>query len=398
MAYPDPKFRKEVISAWVHDSSSTVPGEKMAKTYNVTCKDGTEKIVHFIPVRLATGEFIVSLEDVTERIRAQESLMRSHQELERLNRAKTKAVHHISHELKTPLSVIQGNIRILKQKLERLPGDESLQRILEALERNLARLFDISKETDEIFRVSQEFEAAVLLDDLEGLWQRIEGLSDLPAHVRSHLDAVKAWLSQYLSGSFGSFRSIDLSPFVLQVLEKVKEQSRHREVHVQVEAKGNLHIVMDPLILRNVVEGLLRNGIENTPNGGTIRVSVEESNEHILLHVTDYGVGITEENQGYLFDGLFHTKETMMYASKKPYDFGAGGKGLDLLRMKVYGQRFGFTLSMTSKRCVHIPTDQDECPGEISRCPHVQSAEECAASGHATFTVAFPREKMERGP
>jgi signal transduction histidine kinase len=123
---------------------------------------------------------------------------------------------------------------------------------------------------------------------------------------------------------------------------------------------------------------------------------VEQKHGKIILHIMDYGVGITEENQAYIFDGLFHTKDTVLYASKKPYDFGAGGKGLDLLRMKVYGQRFGFDLSVTSKRCVHIPTDQDQCPGDISQCPHVENAKECAASGGTTFTVAFQPKKASQ--
>ena len=395
-AFPDPKTKKEVISAWIGYLRSTRPGEKVPRTLPATCKDGTQKIIHFIPVRLATGEYIVTLEDITERIQAHEALVKSHQELEQLNRAKTKAVNHISHELRTPLSVIQGNIRLLKQKLKRLPIDANLQNTMETLERNLERLSDISKETDEIFRISQELEADVLLDNLDRLWQRIEDLSDMPPDVRSHLDALKAWLSQYLSGSTESFQSINLFPFVLDMLERVKQLSSHRNIRFQAEGKNDLFVFIDPLILQNVVEGLLRNAVENTPDEGTIRLVVEQKHGKIILHITDYGIGITKENQAYIFDGLFHTKETELYASKKPYDFGAGGKGLDLLRMKVYGQRFGFDLSITSKRCVHIPTDQDQCPGDISRCPHVGSAKECAASGGTTFTVVFQPKKASQ--
>jgi signal transduction histidine kinase len=378
-----------VISSWISYLRSTRPGEKVPRTLPATCKDGTQKIIHFIPVRLATGEYIVTLEDITERIQAHEALVKSHQELEQLNRAKTKAVNHISHELRTPLAVIHGNLRLLKRKLKRLPIDANLQKIMDTLERNLARLVDISKETDEIFRVSQELEADVLLDSLDTLWQRVEDLSDMPPDVRSHLDALKAWLSQYLSGSTESFQSINLFPFVLDTMERVKQLSSHRNIRFQVEGKNDLFVFIDPLILQNVVEGLLRNAVENTPDGGMIRLVVEQKHGKIILHITDYGVGITEENQSYIFGGLFHTKETELYASKKPYDFGAGGKGLDLLRMKVYGQRFGFDLSMTSKRCVYIPTDHDECPGDISRCLHVGNAKECAASGGTTLTVAF---------
>jgi PAS domain S-box-containing protein len=395
-AFPDPKSRKEVISTWIDYLRSTKPGEKVPRTLPATCKDGTQKIIHFIPVRLATGEYIVTLDDITERIHAHEALVKSHEELERLNRAKTKAVNHISHELRTPLSVIHGNIRLLKKKLKRFPTDPSLQNILETLERNLERLSDISTETDEIFRVSQELEAGGLLDNLDRLWQRIEDLPDMPQDVRSHFDALKAWLNQYLSGSTEEFQSINLFPFVLDVLERVKQLSSHRKIRFHVEGKGNLFVFIDPLILQNVVEGLLRNAIENTPDGGTIRLVAEKRLGKIVFHITDYGVGITEGNQAYIFDGLFHTKETELYASKKPYDFGAGGKGLDLLRMKVYGQRFGFDLSMTSKRCIYIPTDQDQCPGDISRCPHVTNARECADSGGTTFTVAFQPQKISQ--
>lgn len=393
-AFPDPQSRKEVISAWMEYLNSTNPGEKVPRTFPVTCKDGTKKIIHFTPVRLATGEYLVTLDDITERIQAHEALMKSHQMLEQLNRAKTKAVHHISHELRTPLSLIQGNIRLLKRELKQRALDAHFKGILDGLDRNLARLSNISIETDEIFRVSQELEAGVILDDLETLWQRIESLSDMPAEVRSHFNGLKTWLGQYLSGSTQTFQSIPLFPFVLDVLERVKQLSSHRLIRFHVEGKQNLFVFIDPLVLQNVVEGLLRNAVENTPDGGKVRVVIEQKRDKIVLHITDYGVGITEENQNYIFDGLFHTKETELYASKKPYDFSAGGKGLDLLRMKVYAQRFGFDLSVTSKRCVYLPTDQDQCPGDISQCPHVKDAEGCAASGGTTFTVAFPIRKM----
>ncbi|MBM4339746.1 MAG: PAS domain S-box protein [Deltaproteobacteria bacterium] len=395
-AFPDSKLRKELISTWIGYLRSTSPGEKVPRTLPTTCKDGTQKIIHYIPVRLATGEYIVTHEDVTERIRAHESLLKSHQELEHLNRAKTKAVHHISHELRTPLSVIQGNIRLLKQKLNSLPTDETIPKIIDMLERNLSRLSDISRETDEIFRISQELEAGVLLDNLERLSQRIEDFPDIPPAIRAHFDTLKAWFNQYQTGNAKIFESIRLYPFLLDTLEKVKHLSRDRKIRFLVEGQHHLFVLMDPLILQNVLEGLLRNAVENTPDGGTIRLGIEQKNDKIMLHIADEGVGITEENQAYIFDGLFHTKDTELYASKKPYDFGAGGKGLDLLRMKVYSQRFGFDLSMKSKRCIHIPTERDLCPGDIARCPHVKDTKGCAASGGATFTITFHPRKADQ--
>jgi signal transduction histidine kinase len=146
---------------------------------------------------------------------------------------------------------------------------------------------------------------------------------------------------------------------------------------------------MDPGILREVIDGLIRNGIEKTPDGGAVTVSVEEKGEEMLLHVTDTGVGIAEEDQQYIFDGLFHAKDTELYASKQPYDFDAGGKGLDLLRMKVYAERFGFGLSVKSTRCPYLQDVARVCPGDVSRCVFCKTPGDCDCSGGTTFTVSF---------
>lgn len=392
-AFPDPEYRAIAISTYREDIKNAEPGEKIPRTFTVNCKDNTKKIVNFMPVRLATGELIIAIDDITERVKAHEALMKSHKELELLNRAKTRAVNHISHELKTPLAVIQGNIRLLKHKLQSMSIGNNFQGLIEVLERNLERLFNISEETDEIFRVSQELETSVILNDLDRLWQRMEDLSDIPPDIRVHWDALKGWMNQYFSGSSRSFQSIDIYPFIKQVVEKVRQFAHHRNIQFQLEGENDVFIFMDPVILREVSEGLLKNAIENTPDGGLIRIMVEQKDDRIWLHVTDFGVGITEENQQYLFDGLFHTKETELYTSKRPYDFGAGGKGLELLRMKVYGQRFGFDISMKSNRCVYIPTDQDVCPGNISLCPYCKTISDCINSGGSTFSVSFPVRK-----
>ena len=147
--------------------------------------------------------------------------------------------------------------------------------------------------------------------------------------------------------------------------------------------------VITPLA-RSLAEAGVMLAIENTPDGGTIEVSVEQKDTGILLHIIDRGIGITDENQKSLLDGLFHTKETELYSTKKPFEFGAGGKGLDLLRIKYYAQRYGFDISLTSSRCVYIPTDSDICPGNIAQCGHCKTIDDCNKSGGTTFTVTFP--------
>lgn len=81
-AYPNPSYRHHVISTWIDDLRSSRPGEKRPRIFRVVCKDGTEKIIHFIPVQLETNENLIACEDITERVRADEALRKSQQLLE----------------------------------------------------------------------------------------------------------------------------------------------------------------------------------------------------------------------------------------------------------------------------------------------------------------------------
>jgi len=295
-----------------------------------------------------------------------EVLEESREELRRLNRAKDKALNHLSHELRTPLALILGTLRLLRRKLQRAGYPREWDRSFESLERNVNRLLSIQKDADEIIRSYQRLTSESP--------QREFGFS-----IRSETQ-----------------ETVFLYPLVQKVLASTREKARHRDIQIFVEGDEDISIVTDPRIVEETLEGLLRNAIENTPDEGRVRVVLKEMRQNILLEVQDEGVGITDENQRYIFDGLFTTRETDLYSSRKPYEFGAGGKGLDLHRMKAYGQRFGFDLSVKSRRCVHLPTDRDICPGRISQCSHCQNVEDCLNSGGSTFSLTFPAVKEER--
>jgi two-component system cell cycle sensor histidine kinase/response regulator CckA len=79
-AYPDPTYRHLVISDWLNDLEKAKSAEKRSRVFTATCKDGSEKIVNFISVRLETGENLVTCEDFTDQIRAEEALRKSDEE------------------------------------------------------------------------------------------------------------------------------------------------------------------------------------------------------------------------------------------------------------------------------------------------------------------------------
>lgn len=109
-----------------------------------------------------------------------------------------------------------------------------------------------------------------------------------------------------------------------------------------------------------------------------------------LWFFTVYYIFIALAFLGRVIYGLQKSPQFEFYTYKKPYDFGAGGKGLDLLRIKTYGSRFGFDISVASQRCIYIPTDHDLCPGRVSACAQCRKPEDCFNSGGSIFCISSP--------
>jgi hypothetical protein len=118
-------------------------------------------------------------------------------------------------------------------------------------------------------------------------------------------------------------------------------------------------------------------------------VKVKNRDSAVAFSVHDFGVGIAKEHRQRIFEGFFPTQDTMGYSSKNPFDFNAGGKGADLLRLKIFSERFDFKLDMSSSRCRYIPLATDMCPGKVSQCQFCKTVEDCYLSGETLFTALF---------
>jgi signal transduction histidine kinase len=73
----------------------------------------------------------------------------------------------------------------------------------------------------------------------------------------------------------------------------------------------------------------------------------------LVFTVRDTGVGITAESRKQIFSGFYHARDTGHYSTKKPFDFGAGGKGLELLRIRELSEDHAFRLASESRRCAY---------------------------------------------
>ena len=324
-----------------------------------------------------------------ENARINEELKRSYENVQSLNRAKDRVIHHLSHELKTPVSVLAASLGLLKKKLG--PDRESSwARILSRMQRSLDRILEMQYEIEDIL-LERDYHSYHILsnlldlcaDELEVLIADHLGDEDVLAAIRRQIDT-------YFGPRDVVSETIDLKTFLETLVGELRPRFAHRRCELKTCVRAVEPIFIPAEVLRKIITGLIRNAVENTPEGGRITVTVGPGEHGPELIVADGGVGITADNLRLIFESNFSAKETIHYASGRPFDFNAGGRGFDLLRMKIFSERYNFDIQVNSTRCRHIPRDMDLCPGDIVNCPHCPGDEDCFQSGGTTMTVRFP--------
>jgi signal transduction histidine kinase len=305
-----------------------------------------------------TDQAAVAMENARLQQAHVEALEKSKNELEQLNKAKSKTLDLLSHELKTPLSVIAGSVKRLQRESGENGDPQKRNKIFRRMEMQLDRLYDIQESTDKIIRFHRETEK----------------------HL--HPEAQKQ-VSQV------TLEKIELYPLAQRMMADARKKANHREISYELQGPENLSVSTHPIALEDAMASLLRNAVENTPDEGLVRILLEKSDNEILFKVKDFGVGISHENRKYLFDAFYHTRETDRYATRRPYDFNAGGRGLSLFRIRSSAEQFGFGFFMDSTRCRFLAENPDPCPGRISMCPHCKDRSDCMTSGGSTFWLSF---------
>jgi PAS domain S-box-containing protein len=318
-----------------------------------------------------------------------EALERSLQAVRSLNRAKDRVIHHLSHELKTPLSVLSASLNLLAKQLAASSGGGRWEVTIERARRNLQRVLDMQYQIEDLLQEKDGVPHRMLsilldqcADELEALAAEAFGEESATEQLRRRID----WL-------FGPREArperIHLTRFTDEVVKIVRPKFAHRRVGLAVRLEETPPVFVPAEVLVKVIEGLIRNAVENTPDGGDVRVAVRSGSAGPELEIEDTGTGITAENQRLIIGNFFTAYEPLQYSTRSPYDFKAGGKGFDLLRMQMFAERYGFKILMNSTRCRFIPTDQDECPGDTGECTHLRRPEECREVGGTVVTVRF---------
>jgi len=224
---------------------------------------------------------------------------------------------------------------------------------------------------------------------------------ELATLIQQHLDeedpmeVVQAVIEKEFGSPALNYKDIDFARAFDNLFDTLQKSFDFRNLEIFVHMDENLPRIRLPRdVFEKTITGLIKNSIENTPDHGRIDISAHSRDNGILFCVHDFGVGIEADDQKRIFEGFFSTQKTADYSTKTPFDFNAGGKGVDLLRMKLFADRLGFSIHMESKRCCFLHDNPGEtCPGDILHCRFCNDISDCLTSGHTRFSVFFPHEK-----
>lgn len=316
------------------------------------------------------------------------------EELKVLDKAKERVINHLSHELKTPLALISGVFGRIARELQEA-HIEGMERTINRGQRNVNRLLDLQDKIDDILSqrpVEEKDKILSIIEDAASFVQELK--EDIQGHDAGLLERISSRIESLFRTEEVRRETINLDDFLDELCDEAIDSMAGREITISRNFTRNLAITMDRGILEKSFLGILKNAIENTPDEGKIEIAASSTNGEIRIEVRDYGVGITEQNKKMIFGGFFHTQETNLYSTKRPYEFNAGGTGSDLLRIRSLSERFGFSVDFESTRCRFIPTDKDRCSGKISACQFIHDKSECLASGGSTFSLIFPVVKI----
>ena len=190
-------------------------------------------------------------------------------ELGRKEMMRTELLASVSHELQTPLTVMQGNIETLVEHREKMTEAE--------LSMKLAAVY------------TQVRHMSALIDDMFDVAILETGQMRINAEP---------------------FPMVELVEDVLQSYALLLEQSK---ITIKRNFPDSIQTVnADPLRIRQVIRNLLSNAIKFSSPGDTICITTEvKSNEILSFRIEDTGIGIAEEDITKIFDSFYRSKQQL---------------------------------------------------------------------------------------
>jgi PAS domain S-box-containing protein len=247
---------------------------------------------------------LLLIHDVTDRKQAEADQLRNELlrvELEKekeLRELKDRFISTLSHDFRTPLTVIQSSSDLI------------------------GPFFD---------RISPE--------------KRVHYSSEIRTQVKMMLEMMDEVLviNRAQSGKLQAYpTAVDVVSLCQSIFETVQLIDTVNHQFVFSADVPQPLLFLDEKLIRHILNNLLSNAIKYSPDGGQITLNITIVNTDLAFRITDQGLGITAEDQGRLFEEFYRAKN----AGEIP------GTGLGLAIVKRSAEAHGGTVSVESQEGV----------------------------------------------
>ncbi len=213
------------------------------------------------------------------------------------SRMKMDFLANLSHELKTPLSMVIAPISRILPKIK----DQTQKQQLKLVQHNAIKINSLTHRMLDFNRMEERSDSMLIL---------------------SHIELVS-----FVKKLFTIFR---------------EAEDEDRVGFKFVSNRDQIYLDLDEVKWESILTNLLSNAVKYTPDGGEIVLSISfyEDTGELEISVTDTGIGIPEKDIPYIFQRFFQSSKTV---DKKE------GTGIGLYLVKNYAELHGGKISVTSQ-------------------------------------------------
>ena len=181
------------------------------------------------------------------------------EELKSVENPRRELIANVSHDLRTPLAIMQGFVETLLMKNEELPPEERAQHLKTVLNSS---------------------------EKLSGLIGQLFEYSKLEAaQIEPHKEAFQ------------------LGELAQDVVHKFGMLADEKKIKLKLEVPENLPLIFADLgLVERVLNNLMDNALKFTPEGGQVSLHMTASKDSVEVRVADTGPGIPEAEQPFIFD------------------------------------------------------------------------------------------------
>ena len=253
------------------------------------------------------------------KIKYEKKLLRAKHEAEEINRLKNYFVSNISHELKTPITVIMSVIQLIKVKDNECKNEKNIDIIYSNCQRLLRfinNIIDIEK-----------FDAQQLKLDL---------------------------------------KNINIVNLIEDIISSINPYAQSKNLSIIFDTnEEEIIMALDCAKIERVILNLLSNAIKFSNDNGVIYVNVNKKDKNVIISVKDFGIGMSKEYLDKIFERFTQLDSTMTRKNE--------GSGIGLSIVKSFVCLHNGSISVNSKEnkgtefIINIPVNLIEDKGLFLR-------------------------------